>query len=80
MTAKRKVLFVVGVLLMALGIGCLSFLGVRSLRDKADSSDIHDIAFRESSTPFPTASLTQAPDTEPSTALGTAKARATETK
>lgn len=80
MTAKRKVLFVVGVLLMALGIGCLSFLGVRSLRDKADSSDIHDIAFRESSTPVPTVSLTQAPVTEPSTELVTTQAPETETK
>lgn len=79
MTTKRKVLFVVGVLLMALGIGCLSYLGVRALRSKAESSDIHHIAFRESSTPAPGSTQAQPPTKLPTESV-TTQAPETETK
>lgn len=62
MTTKRKLIFIVGVLMMAFGIGCLSFLAVRHFRARKDNADINDIAFHESTEAPAATSAATAPE------------------
>ena len=50
MTTKRKVLFLSGVFLMALGVGYLSYWGVTSWRAKRDAEELQSLAFSETAT------------------------------
>lgn len=50
MSNKRKALFFSGILLMALGIGYLSYRAVSNIRAKKEEEHLHSIAFRETTT------------------------------
>ena len=47
MTKKRKTLFILGILLMALGVACLSYSLIRDYLKKRDMEELHSIAYRE---------------------------------
>lgn len=63
MTKKRKALMASGFLLVALGVGYLSYSVASSVRAKQRIKELQDIAFRETTT----AVQTEAPRTEPLT-------------
>lgn len=50
MTTKRKVLFLSGVFLMALGLGYLTYWGVTSWRAKREAEELQSLAFSETMT------------------------------
>ncbi|MBQ1410141.1 MAG: class B sortase [Oscillospiraceae bacterium] len=62
MSKNRKVLFLSGVLLIALGIGYLSYWLVSGIRAKQNEEVLHSVAFRETTAP-----VTEAPTTVPVT-------------
>ena len=64
MTTKRKVLFLSGVFLMALGLGYLTYWGVTSWRAKREAEELQSLAFSETmTTETESTSQTTAPET-----------------
>ena len=48
MSKKRKTLLVFGLLLIALGVGYLSYAVVSGIRARKDAETLHSIAFQDS--------------------------------
>ena len=67
MSKKRKTLLVFGLLLIALGVGYLSYAVVSGIRARKDAETLHSIAFQDSTV------STQTPSTEPLPPVTTAE-------
>lgn len=73
MPKKRKILFIIGMVLIALGVGYLSYSAASAIRAKKNQETLHSIAFRETSTApateeattVPVTSLTPETETQP---------------
>ena len=63
MSTKRKILFVFGMLLIALGVGYLSYSLASGIRAKQNQETMHSIAFRETTTVPETEEPTTVPNT-----------------
>ena len=73
MSKKRKVLFAFGILLIALGVGYLSFRLVSGIRARQQQETMHSVAFKETTTEPETTE-------EPTTVPPTTEAVVTETE
>ena len=86
MSKKRKTLLVFGLLLIALGVGYLSYTVVSGIRARQDAETLHSIAFQDTTATATEASSTAPPpptasvETVPVTESETEAAATTETK